>query len=150
MPRNPISFIVRVFALIIILQACSSPQMVFEEEDILAVPADSNEYWETVISHKPRYPWRAFNIGLDGCVNVSYVINKEGKPRSFKILKSSVERVFDSAALTAVQKFRFKPSDDNPERRIVRTNIVVYFLIGGSNKFEDSDPDEVKRRCSLD
>jgi protein TonB len=67
----------------------------------------------------PRYPRSASRRGLEGVVTVSFTITKDGQVRSPVVIKAKPENIFDSAALKAILKWKFKPKvvDGKPVER---------------------------------
>jgi TonB family protein len=57
---------------------------------------------------EPRYPPQARPIRLEGAVQVSTTIGKDGVPRALKILSGNA--LFGSAAIDAISEWRFKPA----------------------------------------
>jgi TonB family protein len=60
----------------------------------------------------PEYPAGAFKHHLQGNVRVRITVDAEGRVRDAAIVESNPPGVFDSAAVAAVRKWRFKPLGD--------------------------------------
>jgi len=56
----------------------------------------------------PIYPARALTYGIEGYVVVQFDISAEGQVLNVVIIKST-DSVFDSAAIKAAERFKFKP-----------------------------------------
>ena len=56
----------------------------------------------------PVYPTRALARGLEGYVVVQFDVSADGQVAGVMVIESS-NRVFDSAAVKAAQRFKFKP-----------------------------------------
>lgn len=57
----------------------------------------------------PPYPRPAAIAGIEGWVEVEVIIRADGSVRQARVLRSNPARVFDSAALTAVQRWTWSP-----------------------------------------
>jgi protein TonB len=57
----------------------------------------------------PKYPRVAARRGIEGVVTVSFTITKEGTVKDPVVVKATPEKVFDSEALKAILKWKFKP-----------------------------------------
>jgi protein TonB len=57
----------------------------------------------------PIYPGRAKRRGIEGFVEVEFVVNKQGVVENILILKSDPPEAFDSTVIKTVSKWRFKP-----------------------------------------
>lgn len=65
---------------------------------------------------QPRYPRTALIQDEKGHVTVAFVINADGSTSQVHVLQSEPPRIFDSAAVAAVRRWRFHPAtrDGNP------------------------------------
>jgi protein TonB len=61
-------------------------------------------------SATPHYPPSALRSHQEGWVIVSFTIDTEGRPRDVKVVDSQPRRVFDRAAIEAVDRYRFSPA----------------------------------------
>lgn len=57
----------------------------------------------------PRYPYRALRKKIEGWVKVSFIITEQGTVKDAVVLDARPKGVFDSAALQAILKWKFKP-----------------------------------------
>ncbi len=62
-----------------------------------------------VKSVKPKYPEMAMRAGLEGRVWVKIWVDKEGKPKEVRILKTDAE-IFNEPAIEAAKQFLFTPA----------------------------------------
>lgn len=70
------------------------------------VPATELE----VVSYKPpEYPGRAINRGIEGWVDIEFVVATDGSTRDVTVTDASNEAMFGEAAVAAVEQWRFKP-----------------------------------------
>jgi protein TonB len=61
-----------------------------------------------MIRVEPTYPARAAASGLEGFVTVRFDVNPDGSVSNITVLESS-HRIFETAAIKATRKFRFRP-----------------------------------------
>ena len=64
----------------------------------------------------PSYPADAARRGLEGFVEVEFVIGADGKVGSVDVLKAQPPRVFEREAVRAVKGWTFQPSGDGETR----------------------------------
>ena len=57
----------------------------------------------------PTYPPRAERKGIEGWVHVSFEIQPDGSVDNVKVMAGEPERIFDKAAVAAVELWRFQP-----------------------------------------
>lgn len=64
----------------------------------------------------PDYPRRALARGIEGFVDIQYDVTAYGTTENLQVLYAEPENIFDSAALRAVAKWKFRPQiiDDEP------------------------------------
>ena len=74
----------------------------------------------------PAYPRSLQNSGLDGYVQVEFTVTETGEVREAKVLESSSSQ-FDSAALSAVNRWRFQPVQEEDKPIPVRTRVRFNF-----------------------
>jgi TonB family protein len=80
----------------------------------------------------PVYPGFLQAQGIEGTVLLSAVISKEGVPTSLKVLKNPGNEEFVTAAIGAVEQWRYQPSLLNGEPIEVATTIQVDFKLSAS------------------
>jgi TonB family protein len=73
----------------------------------------------------PEYPDRALTDRTSGSVTVQYTVDKQGRTRDVKVVESTPRGVFDDAAISAIQRWRYRPAQYNgqPVEVPVRTRI---------------------------
>ena len=57
----------------------------------------------------PQYPRNELLAGVEGWVKVRFTVEPDGSVSSPKVVESKPPRVFDSSALRAIKKWKFKP-----------------------------------------
>ncbi|MEP6940821.1 MAG: energy transducer TonB [Rudaea sp.] len=90
-----------------------------------AAPAGSNRDATLVTRVSPVYPNDAARNHQEGWVEVSFVVSADGKVRDASVVNATPARVFNAAALRAVQSWTFQPRIENgkPAEQTVRTRI---------------------------
>jgi len=79
---------------------------------------------------KPAYPAIAKEARIQGAVRLSAIIDKEGKIAELKVIGGHPMLV--EAALTAIKKWRYRPTLQGGEPVEVATQITVNFRLGES------------------
>lgn len=80
---------------------------------------------------QPVYPQEAKDAGIQGTVVLRAVIGKDGEFRALQIVSGPEE--LKKAAWAAVKQWTYKPYLLNGEPTEVETNIMVNFILNGSN-----------------
>jgi TonB family protein len=75
------------------------------------------------------YPSAALAKGVEGWVNVSYMVTAEGKVTGVKVLESSPAGVFEAAAMRAVSRVRYKPPLRGGKPVSVTTKLRIAFRL---------------------
>ena len=78
------------------------------EEHYLAVAAPAGEL-ELLERAAPVYPVEAARDGVEGWVDVEFVVDVTGRPRDFEVVAAEPEGRFEQAALAALAKYRYRP-----------------------------------------
>nr|WP_305119208.1 M56 family metallopeptidase [Tahibacter harae] len=96
---------------------------------------------------QPAYPERALLRGVEGTVRLSYSLDEDGRVTDVRVEQHAPESLFDTAAVTALKKWRFVPgSFEAGSRRYSR--LFVFALQGAGSKAgfaEDGvDPNECR------
>lgn len=74
---------------------------------------------------KPKYPKEALEAGLEGHVNMSIDILEDGTVENVKVTGGENLNAFESAAMRAVSKYKYKPFTDAAGNPIKKTNHLV-------------------------
>lgn len=70
--------------------------------------APSDGEYLPIVKVQPVYPRRALSRGIEGYVIVEFVVTKQGTTRDIFVVESS-SGMFESAAIKAASKFKYKP-----------------------------------------
>jgi TonB family protein len=100
----------------------------FGDEDGLPVEFIALEVQPKVLKAvKPEYPRTALELGIQGLVVVSFVIDEKGKPQDVKIIKG--KEIFHEAAIQAAEKYQFSPGFQRDVAVKVKYQIPIWFKI---------------------
>jgi protein TonB len=72
-------------------------------------PATASNDLRPISTPAPKYPPDAYRAGTSGEVQVEFTVGTDGSVTSARVVRSSPPRVFDRAALNAVNRWRFQP-----------------------------------------
>nr|WP_317933393.1 energy transducer TonB [Halioxenophilus sp. WMMB6] len=62
-----------------------------------------------IVKVQPVYPRRALQRGIEGYVIVEFTVTKSGSVRDPVVVEADPPNIFDSAAISAALKFKYKP-----------------------------------------
>ena len=62
-----------------------------------------------VVRVQPAYPRRAKQAGIEGFVTMEVLIRADGTVTRAKVMESDPPRLFDEAALRAIERWKFRP-----------------------------------------
>jgi len=99
-----------------------TPQLAENALNVAAVPVDNSLDISTgfglsaadgdylpIVKVQPIYPRRALSRGIEGYVILEFTVTKNGSVANPVVIESDPPRVFDSAAIKAALKFKYKP-----------------------------------------
>lgn len=78
---------------------------------------------------QPEYPSRALRLRQEGVVLLHVLVSEDGSQQSVKIVRPSGYDLLDNAALKAVQKWRFEPTQRNGQAIKSWIEIPIEFKI---------------------
>ena len=78
---------------------------------------------------KPDYPIALRDRGISGVVWFRVWVDAKGNPQEIEVAKGSGYRLFDEAALRAVQRWRFIPAQDAQQRLASWVEFAVRFVL---------------------
>lgn len=97
----------------------------------LALESGDGEYLP-IVRVAAVYPRRALQRGIEGFVDVEFIVTKLGSVRDPKVIQASPEGIFEQAAIDATLKYKYKPRVVNGEAMEVSgVEVRVTFEIGG-------------------
>jgi TonB family protein len=76
---------------------------------------------------QPDYPERALSDGIEGWVELSFVVTAEGKVTKAAVLDSNPKGTFDSAALRAISRARYQPWLQGGKPTAVSSKVRIAF-----------------------
>jgi len=83
-----------------------------------------NRYSTPMVRIEPKYPRNAVKKQIEGWVQLSFDIDKEGKPTNINVIKSQPKKIFVNSAIKALSKWRYRPKIVN-EIPIVQKGLSV-------------------------
>ena len=72
----------------------------------------------------PQYPRRAQQLGIEGWVLLEFTITPAGTVTDAEVIDSEPRRVFDRAALRAIERYKYKPKIENGQP-VARTGMQI-------------------------
>ena len=75
------------------------------------------------------YPADALRRGVEGWVDVTYVVTADGKVTAAKVLDSSPKGTFDLAATRALTRMRYQPPTQGGKPGAVSTKLRIAFRL---------------------
>ena len=84
-----------------------------------------------VVQIPPTYPRRAKQARIEGFVTMEVLIRPDGTVSGAKVIESDPPRLFDDAAIDAMQRWKFRPKivDGTPVSQ--RAKQTIEFVLGG-------------------
>lgn len=76
-----------------------------------------------------QYPTRALDNGVEGWVEVGYVVGPDGSVANAKVLNSNPSKVFDTAATRAVSRMHYQPVIQGGKPIAVGTEVRIVFRV---------------------
>jgi len=78
---------------------------------------------------KPVYPYRARTRGIEGFVDVEFIVRKDGTTAEISVRKAKPLGVFEEAASQAVGKWRFSPGMRKGTAVDTRVHLRIHFAL---------------------
>ena len=136
--------------LMTLLAGCASNQLSTNSQSVdsgRGQPAGESEFaslWTLTKRVNPQYPISAARDGLSGCVNLSFVVNNEGRATEQQVTDSFPKGVFDKKAIEALKRWRWKPTAANPDNQPARSTVQLDFMVQYSKNITVAE-----QRCSI-
>lgn len=89
-----------------------------------AQTADLAQDITPIVRINPSYPAEAAAAGIEGFVEVSFVVNARGETEQVQVLRSQPENTFDDAVIAAVKRWRYAPQA-TPNSQTVRIEMKL-------------------------
>jgi protein TonB len=99
---------------------------VFELKDLDVIPS-------ATLQVAPTYPAELKRKGVEGFVEVGFVVDENGLVQNVRVISSS-QREFEQAAMSAVAKWKFKPGRKGGKNVKTNMSVPINFHLSGSNK----------------
>ncbi|WP_394225641.1 energy transducer TonB [Pseudoalteromonas spongiae] len=78
-----------------------------------------------IVRVPPKYPVGAARDGIEGWVELTFSIDKTGRVIDAQVIAAEPKRVFNTAALKALKRWKYKPSIDNGVAHIQTNQSVL-------------------------
>lgn len=99
---------------------------VFELKDLDTIP-------NPTLQVPPNYPADLKRKGVEGFVEIGFVVDENGLVVNARVLSSS-QREFEQAALLAVAKWKFKPGKKGGKSVKTNMSVPINFSLNGNSK----------------
>lgn len=86
-----------------------------------------------IVPIQPTYPIQAQLNGVEGYVTIEFTIQPDGTAANPSIVKAHPRRVFNSAAIQAILRSKFKPKVVNGKAIPVRATYTYRFVLNNNN-----------------
>ncbi|MEM7432114.1 MAG: energy transducer TonB [Pseudomonadota bacterium] len=96
----------------LLLLMCLGVVLAADEPDLSPAEVDDLSTYFPQVRYAPIYPAEALDKNLDGYVEFSFTVQKDGTLRDVVVTESS-DKVFEAAATRAVKMFRYAPRLEN-------------------------------------
>lgn len=88
----------------------------------------------------PQYPLAARQAGIEGYVTLTYAVSIEGVVSQVAVVESQPVGVFDTAAIAAVQRWRYKaPQREGQPIAVDRVTSTLRFALASSEEASKYD-----------
>jgi protein TonB len=77
----------------------------------------------------PLYPEHARQRGIEGIVELRFIVNTDGKVSDIQVIQSQPTSIFDTAAKRAIARWQFKPGLKNGKPVNTRVRLPLKFEI---------------------
>lgn len=79
----------------------------------------------------PQYPMRAKRLGLEGYVELEFTIDLNGQVQDVEVRRANPQGVFETEAIRAVRRWKFKPQLENGKPVAKRAAQLIKFSLEG-------------------
>lgn len=119
--------------LLLLLSGCANNPVTIEQiqidrSQLVHLSSSDRSMWVPIKKVPPQYPSSALMSGVQGCVNVEFIVDSDGKPKNARIVKAIPEKIFDQVSINATAKFSFEPAATNATRKPMITNNTFTFM----------------------
>jgi TonB family protein len=117
--------------------AAETPVPPDQPDDPSTVAAVGGRFVKPQVIHRvvPKYPRLAQQTGHDGWVQLSILVDTDGKPHSVEVVDSSSYGLFERAAIEAAEQWRFEPAQQDGVPIAGQHALkLVFALEGGDNR----------------
>jgi len=93
-------------------------------------PSEVDQKPISIATPRPRYPFKAKRMGIEGYVTVHFLVDQDGSPRELTIVKAEPEGFFEKTVRKAVPRWRFKPGRKGGRPVSTRVEMTIRFDLG--------------------
>jgi len=90
----------------------------------------TENYWVKTRMINPIYPIKAVKDKISGYVELLFVIDKSGRAKDIKVIKSEPEFIFSRSAIKSLKTARWAPTESNTSLEPVLTTMQLDFTVG--------------------
>jgi protein TonB len=98
------------------------------QQRYLAEPAPASEL-RLVNAPPARYPEEAREAGVEGWVDIEFIVDRAGQTREARVLDARPTGLFDSAALATVAAYRYAPFERDGRVYERRLRLRIRFVL---------------------
>jgi TonB family protein len=109
--------------------AAETPEHISSEETGIFELADLDEPPRPILRLDPAYPREARARGVEGFVEVTFVITPAGRVTDFRVIRSQPGRTFVDATRAAVSRWRFTAPQKGGKPVAMRARQVIHFQL---------------------
>jgi TonB family protein len=129
--------------------ADSSVEATVAKDEVLVVAEQElPRLWRYVRYPVPAFDRRQVREHGPACVTLGFVIERNGRPSTIRVLKASPPDVFNAAAIAALAKMRYEPGPENEARTPVYSTITYTAFRGFGNKPE-REAARIASKCDM-
>jgi protein TonB len=104
------------------------PRMIDEGPPVFEL-AELDSLPRPLVRLRPIYPSRARQQGIEGFVELAFVVAVDGKVDDVSVVRSDPGDIFVAAALAAVRRWRFAPGQKEGKAVATRVRQVIRFRL---------------------
>ena len=78
-----------------------------------------------IVRIEPKYPKQAAEQNIEGSVVLGFTINADGSTDNIKVISADPQGVFDSEAIRALKKWRYKPVSNPAQQHLVQLDFAL-------------------------
>jgi protein TonB len=112
------------------VEAAATPDSLSQESLVFSL-GELDSIPRPLVRTRPLYPVRARQEGIEGSVELEFVVTAEGRAANLRVVRSEPAGAFDRAAVRAVERWRFVPGKKDGVAVSCRVRQVIRFRVEG-------------------